>query len=91
MRLFNKARWQSTGRIDAILEALQLHLNEEGLISTSIFGALTTPMSGYPKMLPERVKNTPVNQVLGRSRGGFGCKIRLVTMVMVYRRGSAFH
>ena len=48
-------------------------------LSTSTCGALTAPMSGYPKMLPECVKNTQVNQTLGRSRGGFGSKIHLVT------------
>jgi hypothetical protein len=30
-------------------------------------------------MLPERVKNTPVNQALGRSRSDFSSKIHLVT------------
>ena len=30
-------RWQSTGHIDAILEALQLHLNEEGLIDFDLW------------------------------------------------------
>ncbi len=30
-------------------------------------------------MLPERVKSTSVNQALGRSRGGVGSKIHLVT------------
>lgn len=30
-------RWQSTGRIDAILAALQLHLNEEGLIDFDLW------------------------------------------------------
>lgn len=48
-------------------------------LSTSTCGALTAPMSEHPKMLPERVKNIPVNQALGRSRGGFGSKIHLVT------------
>ncbi|GEM_PF-3655781 len=42
-------------------------------------GALMAPMSEHPTMPLERVKNTPVNQVLGRSRGGFGSKIHLVT------------
>jgi transposase len=49
------------------------------VLSTSTCGALTAPMSGHPKMLLERVKNTQVNQALGRSRGGFGSKIHLVT------------
>ena len=49
-------RWQSTGRIDAILEALQLHLNVRKVLSTSTCGALTAPMSGHPKMLLDRVK-----------------------------------
>ncbi|ABO88629.1 probable transposase [Aeromonas salmonicida subsp. salmonicida A449] len=30
-------RWQSTGHIDAILEALQLHLNEAGLIDFDLW------------------------------------------------------
>lgn len=30
-------RWQSTGRIDAILEVLQLRLNEEGLIDFDLW------------------------------------------------------
>ena len=48
-------------------------------LSTSSCSALTAPISGYPRMLPERVKNTLVNQALGGSRGGFGSKIHLVT------------
>ena len=30
-------KWQNTGHIDAILEALQLHLNEEGLIDFDLW------------------------------------------------------
>ena len=48
-------------------------------LSTSICGSLTVLMSGHPNMLPECVKNTRVIQTLGRSRGGFGSKINLVT------------
>ncbi len=48
-------------------------------LSTATCGALTAPMSGHSKMMPERVKNTPVNQALSRSRAGFGSKIHLVT------------
>jgi transposase len=46
---------------------------------TSTCGTLTAPMSGHPKIQLECVKNTLLNQVLGRSRGGFGGKIHLVT------------
>lgn len=47
-------------------------------LGLKLLAALTAPMSGHPKMLPERVKNTPVNQALGRSRSGFGSKFHLV-------------
>lgn len=47
--------------------------------SISTCGAWTAPMSEHPKMLPVHVKNTSMNQALGRSRGGFGSKIHLVT------------
>ncbi|WP_447770005.1 IS5 family transposase [Aeromonas veronii] len=72
-------RWLSTGRIYAILAALQLHLNKEGLIDFDLWcidGSnvrASKDAAGAPK------KNTPVNQALGRSRDGFGSKIHLVT------------
>ncbi|HDO1318976.1 TPA: IS5 family transposase [Aeromonas veronii] len=72
-------RWLSTGHIDAILAALQLHLNEEGLIDFDLWcidGSnvrASKDAAGAPK------KHTPINQALGRSRGGFGSKIHLVT------------
>ncbi|WP_421235687.1 IS5 family transposase [Aeromonas enteropelogenes] len=71
-------RWQNTGRMMPSLKHCNCILMKKGL-STSTCGALTAPMPGHPKMLLERVKNTPVNQTQGRSRGGFGCKIHLVT------------
>ena len=39
--------------------------------SISTCGAWTAPMSEHPKMLPVHVKNTSMNQALGRSRGRF--------------------
>ncbi|MDU7781541.1 IS5 family transposase [Aeromonas caviae] len=65
-------RWHSTGRIDTILEARYNCISMKKGLSTSTCGALTAPMSEHPKMLPERVKNTPVSKALGR-------KIYLVT------------
>ncbi|QXB28396.1 IS5 family transposase [Aeromonas sp. FDAARGOS 1405] len=72
-------RWLSTGRIDAILAALQLHLNEEGLIDFDLWCIDGSNVRASKDAAGARKKNTPVNQALGRSRGGFGSKIHLVT------------
>ncbi|WP_182936299.1 IS5 family transposase [Aeromonas caviae] len=72
-------RWQDAGRIDAILEALQLKLNEEGLIDFDLWCLDGSNVRASKDAAGARKKNTSMNQALGRSRGGFGSKIHLVT------------
>lgn len=73
----------SSPTVDAILAALrcaalQLHLNEEGLIDFDLWCIDGSNVRASKDTAGAR-KNTPVNQALGRSRGGFGSKIHLVT------------
>lgn len=68
----------SSPTVDAILAALQLHLNEEGLIDFDLCCIDGSNVRASKDTAGAR-KNTPVNQALGRSRGGFGSKIHLVT------------
>ncbi|MEZ6927592.1 MULTISPECIES: IS5 family transposase [unclassified Aeromonas] len=72
-------RWQSTGRIDAILAVLQLYLNEEGLIDFDLWRIDGSNVRASKDAAGARKKHSGVNQALGRSRGGFGSKIHLVT------------
>ena len=75
-------RWRRDGTFDAILERLQMRLDEEGRIDTGILWmvdgssvrAHASAAGGREKGGPDE----PRNHALGRSRGGFGTKIHLV-------------
>lgn len=82
-------RWQSTGRIDAILEACNSISMKKGL-STSTCGALMAPMSGHPKMLPNRVKILQLIKRLAAHMAVLAAKFTWSLMVMVCRWGSVF-
>lgn len=60
--------------IDAILEALKLRLNEEGVINLDLWCIGGSNVRASKDAAGARKK--PVNQALGRSPGGFSRKIQ---------------
>ncbi len=77
-------RWQDDCTFDNILRALQMKLNDEGLLDWSLFGLDSTSVranraaSGARKKKKRLGDLEPPDHALGRSRGGFGSKIHLV-------------
>jgi transposase len=83
-------RWQSTGRIDAILEALQLHLNEEGLIDFDLWCLDGSNVRASKDAAGARKKTLRWIKLLATLVVVLAAKFTWSLMVMVYRWGSAF-
>lgn len=77
--------WRRIGVFGAILEALQIKLDNKGLIDWDLWcvdGAsvrATRAAAGARKDSLDRHPDEPADHALGRSRGGFGSKFHVVT------------
>lgn len=78
---FNKLR--TSGLLDRILQRLQLRLNQEGLIDSELFcidgSNVRAARAAAGASKKNRPPGEPEDHALGRSRGGFGTKIHLVS------------
>ncbi|MFH5802786.1 IS5 family transposase [Alienimonas sp. DA493] len=77
-------RWSRDGTIDRLLKVLQLKLDEQGLIATDLW-CVDAPIvragrsaAGGKKRRPD-LPREPADHALGKSRGGYGTKVHLVT------------
>jgi transposase len=78
-------KWRDDGTFQRILEALQIRLDRKGQIDWNLFCIdassirATRAAAGASKESTIRYPYEPADHGLGRSRGGFGSKIHLVT------------
>ena len=74
-------RWRKDGTFDAILERLQMRLDEEGRIDWDLWMVDGSSVRAHASAAGGGEKggrDEPRDHALGRSRGGFGTKIHLV-------------
>lgn len=83
-------RWQSTGRIDAILEALQLHFNEEGLIDIELWRLDSSNVRASKNAAGARKKTRRSIKLLAAHVAVLAAKSTWSQMAMVCRWDSAF-
>jgi transposase len=77
------SRMRKSGLLDRIIERLQLRLNESGLLDPDLFCIDGTNVRAARAAAGAAKKNPPPGEpedhALGRSRGGFGTKVHLVS------------